>query len=825
VFATVGVVTAAIAFKAGTATGTGAPLFNALRHRAPVAAPVVHPVKHTVKAPATFSADVANGLIETYCKDCHNDNLVLGNQSFDGLDVGKVVPDRVHQEERMIRKLRAEMMPLPGAPRPSSDTLQMLAETMEQFIDKAEPLNPGTRVFPRLNRTEYENAVKDLLAVDVDAGDYLPLDTKSANFDNIADVQMMSTTLLESYLNAAQAVTRIALGDKNATPLTTTYKVSPFASQHPWDHVEGAPYGTRGGLVVTHNFPADGYYKFVMQVEGGVGIDNVNLDVSIDNERKAYIEYEHGVNPTNGFADKPLGVDIYNTDSIFVKAGQHTVAVTFVRGFEGPYEDLIRPHDWSHASNGNASTGTTSPPGLVDFSINGPVKTTGVSETPSRKIIFSCRPSKSLSDKACADQIITRLATKAYRRPLTARDKDGLMKFYADGAKKGGFEGGIANALQAMLSSPYFVFRFETTPAGVQNGQDFQVSDIDLASRLSFFLWGSIPDETLLSLAQKKQLSQPAVLRAQVKRMLADPRSSALSTRFAAQWLRLQDIDKVHPDAYYFPDFDQSLADDMKKETELFFDNIVKGDKSILEMLTANYTFVNGPLARHYGIPNVSGNDFRRVNYPDDNRRGILGQGTYLVQTSFADRTSPVLRGKWIMEVLIGMPPPPPPPNIPSLDETADGNNGKPLTTRQRMELHRKNPTCKACHQYMDPIGLAMDNFDVTGRWRYRENAVLLDTQGNYYDGTPISSPKDLEAVLLKRPIPLVRSFTENLMAYALGRRVEDYDQPMVRKIAREAAADNYRFSSFVDAVVTSPEFLTKRADVVAADQKDSKQQ
>jgi hypothetical protein len=391
------------------------------------------------------------------------------------------------------------------------------------------------------------------------------------------------------------------------------------------------------------------------------------------------------------------------------------------------------------------------------------------------------------------------------------------MTFYTKSAAKDGFDEGIRTALQAMLASPYFVFRFETPPANVSPGQDYAISDLDLASRLSFFLWGSIPDSTLLTLAEQHKLSAPKTLDAQVRRMLADPRSEALSTRFAAQWFRLQDIDKVRPDPFWFPNYTQQLADDMRQETELFFNDIVKGNRSILELLTADYTFVNERLARHYDIPGVSGPEFRKVTYPDSTRRGLLGQGSMLVQTSLANRTSPVLRGKWVMQVLIGAPPPPPPPNVPSLDETTDGTDGKPMTTRQRMEIHRKNPTCNACHQYMDPIGLSLDNFDVTGKWRYRENGVELDTRGNMYDGTPVSSPSDLTRALLTRPIPLVRTFTENLMAYATGRRMEDFDQPTIRAIARDAEANGYKVSSFVLGVVNSSAFRSKRADAISA--------
>jgi hypothetical protein len=449
--------------------------------------------------------------------------------------------------------------------------------------------------------------------------------------------------------------------------------------------------------------------------------------------------------------------------------------------------------------------------------ITGPTHVTGVSETPTRKLIFTCHPTAAADQRGCAQSIISRIGTRAYRRPLSDHDRTSLMAFYDRGAAAGGFEEGVRMALQAVLASPYFVFRFETAPANVTAGQDYRVSDADLASRLSFFLWGSLPDDQLLKLAEQKKLSDKKTLEREVKRMLADPRADALSTRFAAQWLRLQDVEKVHPDAFLFPDFSLQLAQDMEKETELFFNDIVRGDHSVLDLFTADYTYVNEQLARHYGIPNVSGPEFRRVKYPDETRRGLLGQGSMLVQTSLGNRTSPVLRGKWVMEVLIGMPPPPPPPNVPSLDETKDAQDGRPLTTRERMELHRANPTCNACHQYMDPIGLSLDNFDVTAKWRYRENDAPLDTHGNMYDGSAVSSPSDLTQALLKRPIPLVRSFTENLMAYAVGRRVEDQDEPTIRAIVKEAESKGFKMSSFILGVVNSSEFQFKRADGPAA--------
>jgi hypothetical protein len=765
---------------------------------------------------ATF--DALNDVLDVYCIDCHSDGMQLGNLTLEGFDIGRADTARL-KAEKDVRKLRAEMMPLAGRPRPPSDTLQMIATAIERVIDRASPPNAGSRTFQRLNRPEYENAVRDLLGVEVNAADYLPLDTKSANFDNIADAQLLSPTLLEAYLNAAATVSLMAVGDKNAPTTMTTYRVSPYISQHPWDHVEDAPYGTRGGVVAQHTFVADGLYELRFNVAGGVGTQLEDIDVSIDGERVSLLHYERGVNKSFAMQDLPLGVDLYKTPPLQVTAGPHRVSVAFVRRADGPYEDLIKPHDWSLASGGSASSGTTMPPHIMDLGIVGPQNAVGVSETPSRRIIFSCRPSATVSDTACAARILNRLGTKAYRRALTTHDLDGLMSFYTRGAKAGGFEEGIRSALQAMLASPYFVFRFETSPAEATPGKDYRISDYELASRLSFFLWSSIPDDRLLSLASAGKLSNPATLEREVRRMLADPRADALATRFAGQWLRLQDIEKVRPDVFWFPDYDEQLGRAMKKETELFFGDIVRHDRSILTLLTANYTFVNERLARHYGFRNISGEQFRRVTYPDSTRRGILGQGSMLVQTSLANRTSPVLRGKWVMEVVIGMPPPPPPPNVPSLDETTDGKDGKPLTTRERMELHRKNITCRTCHQYMDPIGLALDNFDVTGRWRYRENAMPLDTQGQLYDGTPVSTPSQLTRALLKRPTPFIRHFTENLMAYALGRRVADEDQPAIRAIAQRSTESGYRFSSFVMGVVSSTAFRMRTAEPpVAAD-------
>ena len=835
-FLAVATVTTVLSFKVGmdangsaprALTGRAAPA-TPLALRAPGAhaalgTPGAHALRATRRARTRarpgagrdVAVDALNDVVDAYCIDCHSEGMLMGNLSLEGFDIAHADTARA-KAEKMIRKLRTEMMPLPGRPRPAGDTLRLVAEAIERRLDRMARPNPGARTFQRLNRAEYERAVRDLFGIRMNAADYLPLDAKSANFDNIAAAQLLSPTLLEAYLNAATAVSRLAVGDSAAPVTLANYRVPPSTSQHPWDRVDGAPYGTRGGVVAEHTFLTDGRYEFRFNVEGGIGTQLEEIDVSVDGARVALLKYEPGVNKSAAVQTIPLGIDLYRTPPIPVTAGPHRVSVAFVRSADGPYEDLVKPPEWSHVSNGSATAGTTMPPHILDLGILGPEKSAGVSETPSRRIVFSCRPSAALPARACAGRIIDRLGERAYRRPLTTHDRTGLLAFYDRGAKAGGFEAGVRTALQAMLASPRFVFRFEATPPGALPGRDYRISDYELASRLSFFLWGTIPDDRLLALAAAGGLGTPAALDAQVRRMLADPRSEALATRFAAQWLRLQDVEKVKPDVYWYPDFDDQLAQGMRRETELLFADLVRRDRPVLELLTADYTFVNEQLARHYGIPGVAGDHFRRVQYPDTTRRGLFGHGSVLLQTSVATRTSPVLRGKWVMEVLIGMPPPPPPPNIPSLEETKLGIGGKPLTTRERMEEHRKNPTCRTCHQYIDPIGLALDNFDVTGRWRYRESAMPLDTHGQLYDGTPVSTPGQLAHALLKRPIPLARTFTENLMAYALGRRLEDADQTTVRAVTRAAGANGYRVSSFVTGIVNSPAFRMRRVEPAA---------
>ncbi len=751
-------------------------------------------------------------VIQSYCVDCHNDVMKTGGLSLESFVIAATA-DHVEVAEKMVRKLRAGMMPPPDTTPPDLASYNGLIAALETRLDQAAAArpNPGNRPFQRLNRVEYARSIQELLALDVNAGTWLPLDSMSANFDNIADEQMLSATLLEAFLNAAGDISRMAIGDRKAPPLDRTYANTSYASQHPWDHVEGAPYGTRGGMVVKHVFPADAEYVFQVNLTGGNNSRLEDIDISINGERVSLIQYE--TQPSGG-ADGRGGVPM-RTEPVLVRAGQHAVAAAFVRRTEGPYEDLIRPHDWSFAGGGSGGAGITTLPHLRDLIIRGPFRTMGVSESPSRRQVFFCRPTSAAEERPCARAILGRLASVAYRRVPTSQDIDALMQFYEGGRATDGFEVGVRTALEALLASPHFIFRLERQPVQVKAGDIFRISDTDLASRLSFFLWGTPPDDTLLTLASQGRLSPPAALEAQARRMLADPRAEGLGTRFAAQWLRLQDVDKVKPDPNFFPNFDDRVAASMKRETITFFNELVRRDGSAMDLYRADYTYLDERLARHYGIPNVAGPQFRRVSYPDDTRRGLLGHGSVLVQTSMANRTSPVLRGKWVMEVLMGTPPPPPAPNVPPLENTAGSRGGRPLTTRERMEVHREDPQCRSCHLYMDPIGLALDQFDVTARWRVRENGLTLDPRGTFYDGTPLASPADLSAVLLKRPVPLARTLTENLLAYALGRRPEYYDQPTVRAIARQAEANTYRMSSFILGVITSDAFRLRRADVV----------
>jgi cytochrome c553 len=785
--------------------------------------------------------DPQTALVRQYCAGCHSERGKAGGLSLAAFDA-TTAPQHADVAEKMIRKLRAGMMPPPGARRPDESTLSALAASLETRIDKAASVtpNPGRRPFQRLNRVEYARAVKDLLALDIDVNGLLPPDSISQGFDNVADSQPLSPALMEGYLRAASTVTTLAIGNPDAESSEAHYRVPKTASQ--LRRVDGAPFGTRGGIAVVHTFPADGDYEFRIELHGnadgflfGGPAKGEQVDISINGERKALLD----IDPEMAEVTTSL---FLKTPPIHVSAGPQRLVAAFIQRFEGPVNDLIAPIDHTLADTQiGVAYGITTLPHLKDLTIVGPQRVTGVSSTPSRDRIFTCRPTTAADESACASAIVTRLASQAFRHPASRRDIDALMRFYADGRKERDFESGIASALEAILASPEFVFRVEPafarvedtrasarqgpvgrtsatraragqTPAAATAATTERVSDVALASRLSFFLWATGPDAELTRIAEQGRLTAPGMLERQVARLLADPRAESLSTRFAAQWLRLADVDGMLPDAVAYPYYDHTLGEGFVRETELFFQSIVRDDRSVLDLLTADYSYVNERIARHYGIPNVTGPAFRRVTLPEA-RRGLLGQGSILVLTSVADRTSPVMRGKWIMEVLLGSPPPPPPANVPALEATNATSGGKMLSTRERMEEHRKSPACASCHRVIDPLGLALDNFDVTGKWRIKDNEVPVDAAGVMYDGTKLDGPAALRDALLKHQDVFLQTFAENLMTYALGRRVEYYDMPLIRSLIRQAAKSDLHFSSFVLGIVNSAAFQMRAAE------------
>jgi len=777
--------------------------------------------------PIGMPVEKQQALVKQYCSGCHNDKVKSGGMTLTELDLAHAekTPELV---EKIIHKLRVGVMPPAGNRRPTAEQAKLLVRTLESEIDQSASLHrtPGRRPFQRLTRTEYARSVHDLLGIDEDVTALLPADTLSDGFDNIADSQAFSPTLMEGYMRAAAKISRDALGDPKATATSAVFKLPRTASQ--LRHVEGAPMGTRGGISVVYNFPADGEYNFRSLMHGTTEgalfgwISGEQFEVSIDGERIWIQELDPKMSES-----QPTGLNL-NTGHLFVKAGAHRVSAAFIQKHSGVVDDNIatQEHTLADVDIGDYRELTIFPH-LREFEISGPFNTTGVSDSESRRRVFICRPAVAGEEQTCATKIITELAGKAYRKPVTPEDMEGLMTFYERGRRSGDFENGIRTALQAILASPKFVFRFEQQPASVRPGQTYRVGDLELASRLSYFLWNTMPDAELIAAARKGTLHDPAVLEKQIRRMLADPRSESLATKFAAEWLHLPDLETIHPDAFYYPQFDHTLSDAMRRETELFVDSIVREDRSVIDLLTANYTFVNERLAKHYDIPNVLGDKFRRVELADDYRRGLLGKGAILTLTSVAERTSPVQRGKWVMVVLFGTPPPPPPPVVPKLEETAAAVGGKSLTIRERIEMHRANPSCNSCHRMIDPIGLALENFDVTGAWRtldrtasisdagvrIRSVGVPIDTKTTLYDGTQIDGPASLMQAIVNHSDAFISNLTEKLAEYALGRRVEYYDMPAIRAITKEAAKNNNRFSSFVLGIVKSAAFQMSTAE------------
>jgi hypothetical protein len=780
-------------------------------------------VPAAVKAPAmavghgtgALTIESQSTLVNQYCVTCHSEKGKAGGLSLASFDPSHIT-DNVIVTEKMVRKLRAGMMPPAGARRPDEAMLASFAQALETEIDKAaarDP-NPGWRPFQRLNRAEYGRAVRELLSVDVDVAAFLPADTISQGFDNVADAQTFSPALMEGYLRAASRVAALAVGDPESTASEASYKLPKTQSQ--LSRAEGAPLGTRGGVSTMHAFPADGEYVFRMTMYAeplgllfGSTSPGEKIEVSIDGERIALFDIDPRM------SEEKTGLSL-KTPAVHVKAGSRRVTAAFLQRFEGPVNDLIAPIDHTLADTEiGVAFGITTLPHLRDLTIVGPHRVTGVSDTASRRRIFTCRPTSGSDEVGCAERIVKALATQAFRKPVSDRDFARLMTFYTRGDAERGFEYGVSKALEAILASPQFLFRLEEMPAErgggtLSAGGVYRLSDVELASRLSFFLWGVGPDAELRALAEQGRLTAPGVVSAQVKRMIADPRSEALSTRFASQWLRLQDLESVFPDPIAYPYYDNTLAQGLERETELFFDSLVREDRSLLDLLTADYTFVNERVARHYGIPNVTGSAFQRVQVPEY-RRGIVGHGSVLTLTSIAERTSPVMRGKWIMEVLLGSPPPAPPPDVPTLEETKGTSDGKVLSVRQRMEEHRRNPACTSCHRVIDPLGLALENFDVTGKWRIKDGQSLVDPTGDLYDGTKMNGPDGLRTALLKHQDAFFLSFTESLMTYAIGRRMEAFDMPAVRRIIRDASAQNHRLSAFIQGVVDSPAFQMSR--------------
>ena len=754
-------------------------------------------------------------LMAQYCAYCHNDKVKSGGMSLTRLDPAH--PElNADLAEKAIRKVRAGLMPPPGMPRPDAAALKQFAASLESAIDAAAALhpNPGRPALHRLNRTEYAHSIRDLLGVTVDVSPLLPADDMSHGFDNMADVLTISPALMDGYVRAAGKISREAVGDPQALALTHTYSIPRVLSQV--RHVEGTPIGTRGGIAVVHDFPADGEYTFklgfyysptgpLFGVNQGKG---QSIEIAVNGERAALLE----VNPA-----MTLATDGIKTPPIKLRAGPQRISASFPVKFDGPIEDEYHMVEQSLVDvSVGALPGMTTLPHLHELSITGPLKPAGVSDTPSRRRIFTCRPTDGEDEIHCAKQILAALARRAYRRPATENDFEALLSFYQSGKNQGGFETGIRTAIQAMIASPEFVFRFERVPANVAPGRNYRISDLELASRLSYFLWSTAPDEPLIEIASQGKLRDPAVLEKQVKRMLADPRADALSTIFASQWLHLQNLKTANPDLYEYPNFDKSLADSMRRETEMLFGSVVREDRTVVDLLTANYTFVDERLAKHYGIPNVMGSRFRRVTVTDPNRFGLLGHGSILTLTSTALRTSPVQRGKYVMEVLLGTPPPPPPPNVPALPENADlrtAHVAKPLSVRERTEQHRANAVCAGCHKMMDPIGFALENFDAVGVWRTNDSGFRIDPSGVMFDGAKLNGPASLRQALLNKSDVFVSNLTENLLAYGLGRVLEPYDMPAVRGIDREAARDNHRFSSFILGIVKSTPFQMRRAE------------
>ena len=788
-------------------------------------------------AGAAESSFSPRGLLDRYCVTCHNQRLQTAGLTLDTMDVG-AVGARPEVWEKVVRKLRAGLMPPAGRPRPAAHEYDDLARWLESRLDRAAAADPHpgrSDTLHRLNRTEYVNAIRDLLALEIDGAELLPADDASHGFDNIASSLRVSPTHLDRYLAAARKISRAAVGRAAAPPTTRVYTVPGDLSQE--RHLEGLPLGTRGGLRVRHGFPRDGEYEIRAKLALDI-LDNIprfdethELEILLDGERVERFRFAGEPDAADLEAQPILDVDLAghrrNLDAhwrvrVAVSAGPHDLAAAFLgkadilteatrTGALQPLrlalkEPLVRPYAGGFF-NDEARTG----PYLASLTVTGPFLPGGAGDTPSRRRIFTCTPAAVEEEEPCAERILAGLARRAYRRPPSGAELDRLLARYRDGRRESDFEAGIELALRHLLAHPAFLFRVEREPDDVAPDTTYRISDLELASRLSFFLWSSIPDDELLDLAEHGRLRDPAVLDAQVRRMVADPRSDAFVANFAGQWLYLRNLPEVKPDQKRYPDFDEGLRRAMRREAELFFDSVLREGRSTLELLTADYTFVNERLALHYGIPAVRGSHFRRVTLADDRRRGLLGKGAVLAATSYSHRTSPVLRGKWILENLLGAPPPPPPPDVPDLKD--DDDAGRVLSMRDRMVQHRANPACASCHAMMDPLGLALENFDAVGRWRTRSEAwTPVDASGTMLDGTPFDGVEGLREALLRRSDVFLATVTEKLLTYALGRGLTHTDAPAVRRIVRAAAAEDYRFDALLTNIVKSLPFRARRS-------------
>jgi mono/diheme cytochrome c family protein len=756
-------------------------------------------------------------MLNKYCITCHNQKARIPAGAPLALDVANLKEPGSDAAvwEKVVRKLGVGAMPPQGSPTPGAVELNKFRSTLISSLDSAaaKQNNPGHYVLHRLNRTEYANAVRDLLGVDFDVAELLPSDGGDFGFDNIASALKITPMLMEGYLTAALRISDLAVGDAEVAPGTASFSISTVVTQR--QHVDGLPLGTRGGTVQRYNFPADGEYVFYGRLlrtvaEGYVGVEGhetpFQFIVTVDGEQ--VFSAPVGGKQDHESSGKNITISREEVDKrmtsprIPITAGPHEVGFTFIdrpAAEQNAWQPVLRDSLEAHNPSGI--------PRLRTGNIDGPYNVTGISETPTRKRLFTCRPTTAAKEAPCASEILSAVARRAYRRPVGANDMEAPMTFYNDARMKGGdFDAGIRSGLARILASPAFVFRSESDPANLAEGAAHRITDLELASRLSFFLWSSIPDDELMNLATAGRLRDPLVLQAQVKRMIADQRSDALMNDFTGQWLQLRNLDKVTPDLLMFPDFDDNVRQAFRKETELLFSNVVRENRSVLELLDADYTFVNERLARHYGIKGVYGARFRKVQVTDQNRRGLLGQGSFLALTSVANRTSPIIRGKYVISNFLNTPPLPPPANVPQLEASAPKD--RPSTVREQLELHRANAVCAACHRSMDPIGFALENFNAVGQWQdVTKDGLKIDSAGVLFDGTKVDGPVALRKALLARPEVFVGTVTEKMMIYALGRGLDPVDMPVVRSIMRGAAKNNYAMQSIVLGIVQSSAF------------------